>query len=914
MTLTTFDLMTPDEAELSFRLASTLKNIDELKKENKKKKLPDFQQRFNDLRARSRNIAYRLNTLIESYPERPRKVLLSNVNTREYQNQPYVTWESLKFTRRIAEFSSEESRAMGLKKDEVTFDKIILKWKTLEILRQVVMHGFTMPVLINGEIVEKHYRFTTASAGQLRTDKIQCLSVDKWNEIEARMTCGMTIERINAHGGINVNKLLAYLALPSSATDPWDFDIDRCIVVKDMITPVTGMMDFINPDYTITRGVKTVDINHGDGVGMMLPTVSRFCKMVRGPWLKGLLAPFDFIRFCAVHGVEPVIEDIWHKKYDLVKDDIQVIFTESQLKLAGYYDSWDDYKNEFKRCGCMLCHTNFEESYIPDTEINYQMLQTLQTPTEEELEAFTQPLFDKIRSIGKDKASMLNALDADASSFRPDKQALALYPPLLRDEYFHESLRNVKRRWTLDAKSGRIRCANKRLFVVPDMYAMCEYYFLHDEHPEGLLKNLEVAARPFRGVKKVDCLRSPHLYMEHAIRTVVDDDRIYEWFTSNAIYVSVHDLISRILQFDCDGDQLNVVSVPFIVECAEREIKQFDIVPLFYDAEKAPKSKVTQEEYFNGLKRAHEFSFIGEVSNSLCRLWNRPGPNMKAAAFLCYYNNQIIDAAKTGKINSYESYGDVCRMINTSIGGKTGKMPWFFQFSKNGRKLENEKSKVMKPTLSTMDRICAIFSKVGNITMNYDSIPAFNWKMLLSNNEVSDDNGAFDLFCKLDDEASAITMAVSGSDSSSVYSARNSREYHKNRIVNELESRYGSIENVYPVIVKNLFSGKAAGKITHKQSFWMIFGTIAVENIKHNISNSTVCHTCGANIPAFDIDHQCSAGVKGMFVCDMCGKLVPRKGPKQKRCSACQETTRIEYKKEHNRNSYLKTRNTKQKV
>ena len=136
---------------------------------------------------------------------------------------------------------------------------------------------------------------------------------------------------------------------------------------------------------------------------------------------------------------------------------------------------------------------------------------------------------------------------------------------------------------------------------------------------------------------------------------------------------------------------------------------------------------------FRGLKRAHDFSGIGMVSNSLTKVWNRDDPDWEAAAWLCYYNNLVIDAAKTGVINSYEAYPEVNKRINRATGGKRGKMPHFFQFSKNGRKLhlskQECKKKYAKPNQSTMNRICSKFSDIGNINMNHAGIPLFNWEM-----------------------------------------------------------------------------------------------------------------------------------------------------------------------------------------
>lgn len=145
---------------------------------------------------------------------------------------------------------------------------------------------------------------------------------------------------------------------------------------------------------------------------------------------------------------------------------------------------------------------------------------------------------------------MLRTLKADENSYIKDKIALAIYPELLRDGYSRFQLKDVKRKMLADAKSGRIKCKNKRLYVVPDFYAACERYFLHIERPDGLLKKDEIACKTLVKYDKADVLRSPSLYMEHCVCKIVKDPEIYEWFTSDCIVTSVKSLISRILQFD----------------------------------------------------------------------------------------------------------------------------------------------------------------------------------------------------------------------------------------------------------------------------------------------------------------------------------------------------------------------------
>ena len=268
-----------------------------------------------------------------------------------------------------------------------------------------------------------------------------------------------------------------------------------------------------------------------------------------------MLTSFDYLKFCKVNGVEAKLTDRWGTEHDLIKEDIRIIFTESQFKLAKYYDDWEHYKRCFKECGCHMNRTNFEEEFIPDTTINYQMLQTLEDFTDEEVFAFTEQSYQRICNIGKDVSTMLKVLHAESGSEDPYCQALSIYPPLLRDAYARETLRAIKKRWIYDAKSGRIKCKNKRLFAIPDMYAACEYWFMGIEQPQGLLKDGEISCRVYRNFDEADVLRSPHLYMEHAIRKITHDPQIYEWFYTGGVYTSCHDLISRILQFDVDGDQ-----------------------------------------------------------------------------------------------------------------------------------------------------------------------------------------------------------------------------------------------------------------------------------------------------------------------------------------------------------------------
>ena len=903
VSLSSVDLFTSQEYELYKQIISLINDIEQeccaLKEESGRDPTVKL-----DLVAKKKETQQQLAKTIAAHAGIPRVVRIQSVidssrcidaETGEIVWPQGISWRKLKTSRKIAEFSSDGSRAMQIPDGSITFDKIIVKWKSLDVLEQIVTDGFVMPIEHeDGTIENRIYRFATASAGQLRTDKIQAMSQSRWEKAQSHLLCGLTFDAINEKGGINANKLLAYIALSSSATDPWpEMSIDRCIVVDDFEAPVTGIVDYIHNDYSITRGEQTTTISHTDGCGMMLPSVSRKNFMLRAPWIKGLLCSFDYLKFCKVNDVKPIIKDIYGKEHDLVEENIQIIFTKSQFKLWKYYSSWDHYKTCFKENGCTLNRTNFEEDYIPDTEISYQMLQTLTDFTDEEIASFTKRTHDRICGIARDAKTMLRTLQADEESDNPYKKALSLYPELLREAYSRETLKAIKKRWTLDAKSGKIRCENKRLFAIPDLYAACQYWFMHEEKPEGLLKDGEVACRPYRGRDKVACLRSPHLFMEWTIRDVVHDQSIYDWFYTDGIYTSCHDLISKVLQFDVDGDQLNVVADPLLISVAQRNLGKYDVVPLLYELGKADAKPINTAEFFSGLKRAHDFSGIGQVSNSLTKLWNKDEPDREAAAMLCFYNNCVIDAAKTGYVNSFEHYPEINKRINKAIGGKQGRMPWFFQFSKNGRRFlhlpTKQRKKYTKPNGSTMNRICAAFDDIGNISMNYANVPPFNWQMMLTNNDAIYNIAAVHLFCQMDNSSVPVVNEALTSDPEGSIRIGSVYKMLSQDIAQELIARYGSLEAIYPSIVKYLFAGGNASKIAHKQMFWRVFGELACQALEQNTQTYTVCEKCSMKIPSWSKQHTCPKDAVGFFECCDCGAWCERTNSRQYRCASCQE-------------------------
>lgn len=230
----------------------------------------------------------------------------------------------------ISVFESSLTRTIGIKQDELTDALMVVQVYYFDVFKDISFYGF----MYKGE----KYKYFTSSAGQIRKKKAVFIKESVWNDIEKAVMCGLTIDAINARGGNNVNKHLAYMALANSATDKWkEFDIDRCIVIDDFETNVEGIFDYIDEtDYSVTRKNGEVPIPHTDGAGMMLPMAfgrKQKNTMVRLSWVKGLLGIFDFRKFVEANNYSPTIKDIYGKEWNIIDDDIQVIFTKSQFKM-----------------------------------------------------------------------------------------------------------------------------------------------------------------------------------------------------------------------------------------------------------------------------------------------------------------------------------------------------------------------------------------------------------------------------------------------------------------------------------------------------------------------------------------------------------------------------------------------------
>ena len=763
---------------------------------------------------------------------------------------------SLNVYSEITLFENSLSRTMGIKSDEVVADFIVVRAYHYEVLKQLIENGFEYA---DKDGVIHEYITFTASAGQIRTKKVIFMKKEQWMMHEKSVMCGLTIADINnsREKGCNINKFLAYLALCNSATDEIeDFDIDRSVVIDDFESIVRGVVDSIdNKTFKVTRKEMDIPIPHSDGCGWTSPDIADKNYMIRLPWVKGLQTPVDFIRFCDEfrNGNYKII-DIYGKEWDLKEDNIKYVFSRSQFKMYKYYESWDDYKTKFKENNCKanMCNLEPNTKQFRKASFNYQMWQTLTDITDEEIRVFTDPVDDFITKGYSNRDTMLKLLKADKDNLKKTnlQKCIEIYPELIRDYHVKEELASMLNARKKDAKFGKFKINGTYTFLIPDVFAWMENVFLGHKTPIGLLKNGEVSCKLYNSCKELLVNRSPHLYREHGVRANSCDDNTKKWFLTNGVYTSSHDLISKILQFDNDGDKGLVISDPTLIEIARRNMK--GIVPLYYEMGKASAKIINNKNIYESLTRAFSFNNIGKYSNKLSVMWNLKNPNLETIAQITALNNFTIDAAKTLLVP------EVPRDIEQSMKESNGKLPYFFQFAK-----DKDSSDVALINNSTVNRICRNIENIKQGTYDFSSIGKFNKNYLMCNKDIEINNDIINTYKKLESEKNTYMINAKNLDVKKEDVIDRVYKNIKKEFSNECASKgYGLVEGIDMVILYIYTTNKNS----KKGLLFDLFGDIIYENLLSNIKKPLG---------------------EGFIMCECCGDRARNKNGKTLYCKKC---------------------------
>ncbi|WP_368859126.1 hypothetical protein [Cohnella sp. GbtcB17] len=746
----------------------------------------------------------------------------------------------------IGVFESALTRTLGIARDTLTEDLFVIQTYYLAVLEDLILNGF-----MHGG---NKYVCFTASAGQIRSKKTLFIRESLLLQHQMALSCGLTTESINRQRGINSNKYLAYLALCATATEEWpEFDIDKAIVVDDLQTAVRSLADHIDiGTYEIRRTELDIPFTHTDGCGMILPRLQKRSMMVRLPWIKGLLVPFPFDKFIREHRKSRsdrrvgIVKDIYGQSRDILKEGIEVIFTKSQFKMWNYYQSWQQYQRLYRTHGCRAGKCNEEEERLADAKLNYQMLQTLTSLSDDELLELSAASRDLIVRLGTDKTTMLKVLGVVDSNTDKNyyQQALEIYPELLSDTYSKEILKQVKKSKIKAAKSGKLDVDGKYTYICPDLYAFCQRLFLGEARPSGLLEDGEVFCSLYDNETRLDCLRAPHLYREHAVRTNKTDKEKKRWFVTKGLYTSCRDAIGKLLMFDNDGDKSLVCAEATLVKAAERDMR--DIVPLYYEMAKADAQTINARSIYEGIRAAYTGGNIGSISNEITKIWNSPTVDLDVIKWLCMENNFTIDYAKT--LYKLERPEDKHEQIN-SYGH--AKLPHFFKYAKDKQEHEIEPA-----NQSVIDRLGKLIPNV-RIQFSAAQIGKLDYRLLMSKPDREPDAAIIEAYAERDLKKHFFgkTKAGDGEDTQ--------QGYLYVKIRKELLEINDDIDAVVDVLVAYLYGLKQS---SYKTTLWSSFGDILVRNLKKNVP--------------MKLDD-------GHIMCESCGERIIKTSRNQKKCEPC---------------------------
>lgn len=244
------------------------------------------------------------------------------------------------------------------------------------VLNQIVERG----VNLDG----KHYLFYTSTTGQMKETEITLVEEEYWKENEYALMCGLTEERINSKGGINMGKYFAAKALNLSNSIKYDsgISIDEVIIVPDFKTFVSGMVNYLDVNtLDIQEKKMEIEIEHMDGAGIFIPGTFPCSCQIRGGWLKGAVFPFDFHKFIEKYRDKVSAAnmiDAWGNPVTVEEFlNAKMILTDSQLKMRKYYDSMQEYRKCFKKAKLSITVNNCAHQAKSEVKVAYQPFQTI---------------------------------------------------------------------------------------------------------------------------------------------------------------------------------------------------------------------------------------------------------------------------------------------------------------------------------------------------------------------------------------------------------------------------------------------------------------------------------------------------------------------------------------------------------
>lgn len=388
-------------------------------------------------------------------------------------------------------------------------------------------------------------------------------------------------------------KLEAYMGLTCSASVPVSWP-EGITVVKDCVTrfkddyiELRDGVDGGEPEAVLVEN-GDVELNASDGFGLISPglaakwsqelrlrhTAAGMC--IRNSFCKGMVFTFDFMEFATAIAGNYIIEDVWGNKVDI--RDVELILTESMLKLWDAYSSLDDYIENCIRNEYTFSVTKATPPVLEnERRLNYQFIQSF-VCSDEQIWELIHPTVEELSDVmgeGPDAALLfLRGVDAteDNVSLEPYDfaSALMINRRIIGDPYVRGRIRNLVKKRLTEAKFGKIKVHGNFSTISGDPYALCQSIW--GLPVTGLLKPGQIYNKYWddKDVDEVVCFRAPMSSHRNIRRCrIASGWQITDWYRwmDTVTVVNCWDTFCMAMNgADHDGDQVLITDNPVLLD------------------------------------------------------------------------------------------------------------------------------------------------------------------------------------------------------------------------------------------------------------------------------------------------------------------------------------------------------------
>lgn len=392
------------------------------------------------------------------------------------------------------------------------------------------------------------YKRLLGTNGGIKNSTIVFVSERYVDELHRRIENGRDVTK-----EIVPAKLEAYNALTCSASIPVSMP-RGLLVVKDVSTSFYDDIVYLNDECDgepemEDRPNTLFEMDASDGYGLMLPSLAeRWSEELgldyvmagcntRFSFEKGMVFTFDFLDFAENVAEEYIVKDVWGDEVDI--RDVDLIMTESMVKLWDHYKSCDDYLLHCAENGYTIGISKTTPRQLEsERSLNYQFIQSYDLD-DDDIEELISPTMNEIKDVlGGDwrkavlflKGSGLNEANVERLEDNYIK-ALMVDQRVLDDPFVRSHIYQLIKNRINEAKVGVIKVHGNYSILSGDPYALLQNLF--GLPVTGLLKAGEIYNRYWADTEaeELACYRAP-MTCHSNIRKVKpcrSDDAMY-WF------------------------------------------------------------------------------------------------------------------------------------------------------------------------------------------------------------------------------------------------------------------------------------------------------------------------------------------------------------------------------------------------